>query len=417
MVFAGTAALALSACGSQVPEAAPYLQAEHENLRWSDGSKVKLNRVDLQDANKAIAGKDFTEVSNTQQWALGDSSFGAMGLDANGNLFGSMVRNQGIDPATNALTAGSMVGTVKNGKFDAFPLQVEPPNNESFRQVIAGDSDGKNFVWVETADTSIVASSWVLYSKPAKSHEPIRLASSADDSKSQVPPLGASDIQPVIRKDRVYWHETVQTEADSPITSRMRSVDLAGTESPRDEANDVAYPASLDVSMAVFAMTPDTEQTQDEFAESLFPQPSGISLVDELGNTTELLKVAADSPEDSHFGMMRGSGNTVVFSYNGETLIVDTLSRQVTSFEEPTDSNITGLAQCGDLSTWAYMDVSGELLGKQYVYNVKDQSLRAVEEPKLFGTSVCHDNYLAWSVHDVENDGAFATEIVTEWKR
>lgn len=411
------ASLVFTGCSTASSPAVPYVQAEYEYLQWADGSKLTVNRVDLADATEAVESKDFKPVSNTEQWSLGNEFFDAFGVNAQGDLVGSMILDQGVDPKTNELFVSSQIGSVKDGAFIPFPEPQASKTDQQVRQVLAGQSDGENIVWAETSDTSIVAGSWRIYSKPAKADEPVLVASSAKRDDATLVSLGGSEIQPVIHQDRVYWHEATRATPEAQVLTTLKSVDLQGKQTPRDEGINVAYPVSLDKSLAVFTMAQAENANQQTENELVFQDPQGISLIDAQGQASELLKVSSAAPSGAHFGMLKGSGRSLTFSYNGQTFVVDTESKQVTVFEEPDAASLTGLAQCGDIATWSYMAPGGENLGKQYVYNVKDQSLRMVSEPRLDGTSTCHDRYLGWSIRDIANDGAYSTEVLTRWQR
>lgn len=411
------ASLVLSGCTTAPLPAVPYVQAEYEFLQWADGSKLRINRVNLADATEAIVSEDFKLVSNTEQWSLGKEFFEAFGIDSQGNLVGSMTLDQGVDQKTGELFVHTKIGSVKDGAFVPFPQPKSLEANQQVRQVLAGHSDGEDIVWVETSDTTIVAGSWQLYSMPSKAQEPVLVASSDAGDDATLVSLGGSEIQPVIYQDRIYWHEAIRATPATPVVTTLKSVDLQGKEKPREEGTGLAYPVALDKSLAVFTMPP-TENTDPEVADDFaFPQPQGISLIGPKGQTSQLLQVSSQAPAEANFGMLKGSENALTFSFNGETFVVDTESKRVTVFEEPQAATMTGLAQCGDMATWSYMAPSGENFGKQYVFNVKDQSLRIVTEPRLDGTSICNDRYLGWSIRDLENDGAYSTEVLTRWER
>lgn len=416
-LLAATAALVLTGCSTASSPSVPYVQAEYEYLHWADGSKLTVNRVNLADATEAIESQDFKLVSNTEQWSLGKEFFEAFGIDAQGNLVGSMISDQGVDPKTGELFVHSQIGSVKDGDFVPFPEPKSLEANQRVRQVLAGQSDGENIVWAETSDTTIVAGSWQLYSKPSRAQEPVLVASSDAGDDATLISLGGSEIQPVIYQDRIYWHESIRATSETPVVTTLKSVDLQGKEEPREEGTGLAYPVALDKSLAAFTLPPMENADREVPEEFAFPQPQGISLIELNAKTSELLQVSSPAPEEAHFGMLEGSEKTLTFSFNGETFMVDTENKRVTVFEEPQAASLTGLALCGDMATWSYMDQGGENLGKQYVYNVKDQTLRVVSEPRLAGTSTCHDRYLGWSIRDLENDGAYSTEVLTQWKR
>lgn len=409
--------MVLAGCSTASSPAVPYVQAEYEYLQWADGSKLTVNRVDLADATEAIESKDFKHVSNTEQWSLGKEFFDAFGINAQGDLVGSMILDQGVDPKTNELFLSSEIGSVKDGAFLPFPEPRTSETTQQVRQVLAGQVDGDNIVWAETSDTSLVAGSWQIFSKPARADEPVLVASSGERDAATLVSLGGSEIQPVIHRDRVYWHEATRATPEAQVWTTLKSVDLQGKETPRDEGTNVAYPVSLDNSLAGFTMAQAGNANQETGSELVFQEPQGISLVDPDGQAAQLLQVSSAAPTAAHFGMLQGSGSSLTFSFNGETFVVDTKSKQVTVFEEPQAASLTGLAACGDMATWSYLTPGGENMGKQYVYNVKDQSLRMVSEPRLDGTSTCHERYLGWSIRDLENDGAYSTEVLTRWQR
>lgn len=417
LLLTATTSLVLSGCAPVSVPAVPYVQSEYKYLQWADGSKFTLNRVELADATEAVESKDFKHVSNTEQWSLGNEFFEAFGIDAQGKLVGSMISDQGADPKSGELIVRSQIGSAKDGVFTPFPEAETAETNRNVRQVLAGQSDGENIVWAETSDTSIVAGSWQLFSKPGRTNEPVLVAFSETRDEATLISLGGSEIQPVIHQDRVYWHEATRSKPEAPVSTVLKSVDLHGREKPREEGTDVAYPVSLEKSLAVFTLAQAENRDHESGDESVFPQPQGISLLEPNGQSSQLLQVTSMAPAGAQFGMLEGSGSSLTFSFNGDTFVVDTESKQVTAFEEPQAASLTALAQCGDTATWSYMDPGGENLGKQYVYNVKDQSLRVVTEPELAGTGTCLDRYLSWSIRDLENDGAYSTEVLTQWKR
>lgn len=127
VALAGSAVLALASCSGVGGGPVANAQSEYSSLAWADGTVLRVGKVDLQEATEAEAGKDFKQISTTEQWGMGDESFGAFGLDNKGRLVGSMMTNQGIYPATNLLTSGAVVGQVIGGKFEAWPAAEGVP--------------------------------------------------------------------------------------------------------------------------------------------------------------------------------------------------------------------------------------------------------------------------------------------------
>lgn len=416
-VQAGIVALAVTGCASQTPQALAYESAGYSALEWADGTEFRIGRIDLAAATEAVSGRDFKQVSTTEQWALGNKSFVSFGLDRRGRPVGSMMENQGIDSSTNGLTAGSRVGLVADGEFRPWPEASAAEPSGELRQLQNGDSDGENFVWSETPDTTLVATAWKIFAKHADSSEPVLLAKSSDNVDDPSLGAGMGGIAPVIHAGRVYWHDTVGPEIGGSLDTQIVSTDLAGKGKPRIEESGAAYPVSLDDAVAALRLEK-REGTGGgmELDFLTMDDARGIVLLNNDGSRTDLLKIAENAPEGSTFQTLKGSGNALSFSFNGETFVVDTKSKKAVAFTEPQDSYLQGMVHCGNLVTWTYTDASGEGIDSQYVYNSSKQTLRAVNEPELFGTSLCQGEYLAWSVRDSANDSALATDVVTKWK-
>lgn len=416
--FAGAAVLLLTGCGGQGNEPVPTVQADYPSLVWADGAGLRISKVDLQAATEAVEGKDFKEISNTGQWSLGDESFAAFALDRKGRLVGSMVHNQGIDPATNLLSSGAKVGPVVDGKFEAWPAASGLPSTEELRQVPFGTTDGENFIWYETPEASIVATQWKIFAKHADAPGPVLLAESSDNAQGPVSGAGMGDIEPAIHRDRVYWSTSVAPETGGALSTQLVSTDLAGAGDTRVVEQGAARPVSLDGAVAAIRLESLDPATRGEEPTALgHESATGIVLLKDDGTTVDLLKIGDGATGNLGFGAMKGSGDALSFSFNGETFIVDTKTRDAVAFEEPAGGYLEGLAHCGDVVTWTYSDANGEGIGRQYVYNSSAKTLRVVNEPELFGSSLCQGQYLSWSVRDSSNDGAFATEVVTKWNR
>ena len=413
----GVAALVVTGCAGQAPQPVADVSAGYSALEWADGSEFRISRIDLQDATEAVPGKDFKEVSTTERWSLGSESFASFGLDSRGQLVGAMVENQGIDASTNSLTSGSRVGLVVGGEFQAWSAAMGVEPSDELRQLQGGDSDGANFVWSETPDTSLVATSWKIFAKAADASAPVLLAKSGDTVEDPSFGAGMGGISPVIHDDRVYWHTTVGPEIGGLLDTQIVSTDLSGQGKTRIEDSGAAYPVSLDDAVAAVKLEkPDGEGEEGE-PNFLTPDDAqGIVLLNNDGTKTDLLKITENAPEGRTFGTLNGSGNALSFSFNGETFVVDTKNKKVVAFTEPRGSYLSGLAHCDDMVTWTYTDANGEGVASQYVYNTRKQTLRAVGEPELFGNSLCQGKYLAWSVRDSSNDSALATDVVTKWK-
>ena len=413
----GVAALAVTGCASQTPKAVAHEPVGYSALEWSDGSEFMVSRVDLQSATEAVAGKDFKQVSTTEQWALGSESFGSFGLDREGRLVGSMMQNQGIDAATEDPATGSRVGMVVGAEFKAWPDATGSAPSNEIRQLQSGDSDGESFVWSETPDTTLVATSWKIFAKRADASVPVLLAKSSENVDDPSSGAGMGGIAPIIHGDRVYWHTTVGSDIGGVLNTQIVSTDMAAQGKIRLEESGVAYPVSLDDAVAAVRLEKlDGEGGEGDLNVPTLDDAQGIVLLNNDGTKTDLLKIAENAPSGSTFETFNGSGNALSFSFNGETFVVDTKSKNVIAFPEPQDSYLEGLAHCGDMVTWTYTDANGEGVGSQYVYDTNMQTLRAVKEPELFGSSLCQGEYLAWSVRDSSNDSALATDIVTQWK-
>ena len=416
---AGVAALAVAGCASQNPQPVAHESAGYSALEWADGSEFRISRIDLETATEAVPGRDFKQVSTTERWALGSESFASFGLDREGRLVGSMMENQGIDASTNLLISGSRVGRVVDDEFQPWPEAAGEELSNELRQVESGDSDGDNFVWFETPDTALVATTWKIFAKRAAASEPVLLAKSGDNADDPSLGAGMGGIAPVIHSDRVYWHTTVGPEIGGMLNTQVVSTDLSGQGKMRIEESGAAYPVSLDDAVAAVRLEKLDGEEEEEEGELNFltmDDARGIVLLNNDGTRTDLLKIAENAPEGSFFKTLNGSGSALSFSFNGETFVVNTKSKKVIAFTEPQDSYLQGLAHCGDLVTWTYSDASGEGVASQYVYNSDKQTLRAVKEPDLFGNSLCQGEYLAWSVRDSSNDSALATDVVTKWK-
>lgn len=422
IAIAGTALIAVTGCGGRGENPTPGVQAESSVLVWADGNAMRTTKIDLQAATEAEVGKDYKQVSTTEQWSMGDQSFAAFGLDLKGRLVGSMVHSQGIDPATNLLDSGARIGTVIDGKFEAWPITSEDPAPAELRQVPYGSTDGENFIWYETPDTSIVATQWKIFAKRKDEAAPVLLAESGAEAREQAWSAGMGDIEPVIHGDRVFWHAAAQSETGGEPSARVISTDLNGKGELRFSQRGAANPVSLDDAVAAIRIenvegTSTGDDGGDGETEAILQTATGIVLLNDDGTSSDLLGIAGKAIDDIGFGTMRGSGNSLSFSFNGETFIVDTKTKDVVSFAEPAGGYLAGLAHCGDTVTWTYVDSNGEGIGQQYVYSTNTKTLRVVNEPELFGSSLCQGEYLSWSVRDSSNDGAFATEVVTKWSR
>lgn len=257
----------------------------------------------------------------------------------------------------------------------------------------------------------------MIFAKRADKPEPVLLAKSAEEVDDPSLGAGMGGISPVIHGDRAYWHTAMVPEIGGVRTTQIMSTDLASGQETRLVQQGAAYPVSLDGGLAAIRLESLNKLNEDDGPNYLsFENATGIVLLNDDGTTTDLLRIADSAPEDARFGELKGSGNSISFSFNGETFIVDTKTKEAVSFAEPTGGYLAGLAHCGDLVTWTYADSNGEGIGKQYVYSTGAKTLRVVTEPELFGISQCQGEYVSWSVRDSTNDASFATEVVTQWK-
>ncbi|GAA3808647.1 hypothetical protein [Cellulomonas soli] len=354
-------------------------------LTWVDGTVVVARDVSLSSARLAAEGVDLVRLSTSP--APGDgSSLGALALLADGSLVVSRAPADQYDGGA-WLSEPSVIGTLVDGEFRAWPSSQDVLEDEHPRQVYDASADGDVVAWAETPSTQVGVDPWRIFARTGDGAT--TLVARAEDAGA-----GGEAGSLLVAGERVYW------ASSRGVVSR----DVAGEEPIRLEVPGAAQPAIGDGGLYVARTGPDGT--------------FGVARADGEGGSSPVL--AYTGPAGASVGSLVADGDRLAFvvtsptDTGGSVQVADLAASTVTSVALPSSGRSTSLALCGDRLIWTSADGSGTTPDEPvYVLDLVSGDLVGVVVPGSFGGVLCAGDLVAWRTL-VPPDRA-ATTTVVRW--
>lgn len=379
-------------------------------LNWGDGSPVRGVYLDLGHPTQSTELSQLNKQYDTTEESAKGVTLIPFGVQPDGTLVGSQIPSTNMDAETFELTAGSQIGQYNAKGFAPFQNTDSLAGNDGYRQAYAGNLSDRYFVWAETESTNIFESSWRIFTYSFESQESALLSKAEDFSPTEQLPILSDDTKPIVKGDFVYWHTSFLADGSSNFKNGVYSMPANGSEEPNQLTVDAILPAALSEGIVVTnTSTAPVDDTPDD-SEGTRPILTGVSIVSDSGAVEQLISVAPSAVNPEFAAPATGANNHIILSYDAQTLIVNVTNKEVIAFDEPVGSILTSVQQCGNVSTWAYLNRETGVTEGQYFYDNETGTLSQIQLNNLYGSTLCNGEWFATST--LEETDMFATWTV-----
>lgn len=399
-----------SAASPSTPvEAAPVASAGARDLLWPDGSVVGGPTLGVSEARVATKS-DYTVVGEVGSRSRG-SVVHPFAVLPGGALLVEVGPVDNYDEAADRLKEPAQMGLWEDGAFRSFGSTADAVPGDDPRQTYGAVASDGAVAWAETASTNLFTSDWRIFTHDLDAGGAPVLVAQAEDVYAQGDlPLAVGQPGPVIHGDRVYWQTTYQRE-DAAFRPTIVSTELGGGDL-RTELDLGAMPASVDAGIVVQRMHDVTVEGADDAWGIQDPRRStGIALIDDGGETRDILAFAEVTDDDWFVRELAGGGDTVALAMDHSLVVLGVEGGEVVRFDLPPGSRAGSLAVCGDRVTWTDVDRVEGSGTRQYVYNTATSDFVAVDTPQNSALSGCAGDIIYWT--EFGDEGRVTT--ITRW--
>lgn len=294
------------------------------------------------------------------------------------------------------------------GRIRLFPDTSKARSDGRPRQIYAGDTDARWWVWMETSSVDLYQSNWRLFAREKDGGEPRLIAAAEDqlvESKGYVPLLEGDPI-PRLSEGLVWWW-TATESPDGSFHPRILAVDPAGGE-PREmlPLGGRLAPVKGGV-VAVRLRRADGPDAEREFMDT------GLVLIDTAGGVRDLIRYSPtwEAEQPWFLTALAADGDIVALSIGETVWVIRTDGTPVARIPVPGDRDVQELAVCGGKVAFApYSDLSGG--DKVMIFDTSTKDLSEIDAPHAQPDVMCTKDRLLWAQI---LDGRRKTYTIAQW--
>lgn len=406
-----------SVSGSHSPSEDPSI-LRVPTLVWDDsGPEYRIQRLNLDQAQVAVQGLNYTEVANTQALAKAGTLLLPLTLNEHATFTGFTGKQSAYDPE--AAIFGAVQGVAQYGEGTKLLPLRDAVSGKAFSPpefaLGKGSSGPGGVVWSEP-DADWNSGDWRILWVPPGQNDVQVLASSADlDRPSVLPVLYYEDPAPVFSGARVYWHATFAVPGSETLEPRILSVALDDPGNVRVEEFAGFGPVTFGSQLLYLGTSAPAQELPR--GSPTIPRPTDINWFDDAGNTKTMVRLADDAPSGDPIMNLGAQKGIFSFSYLSDFYIVNTDTGKVVAIPIPAESVVTGVVHCNDRVSFGFFDHKLRSGDSRYVYDVATEGLIRVQGPSFTGGAQCAGDLLSWSVAEKVDQQNLRWDVVTRWER